>query len=591
MAHETEAGGSTAAVGSALLYTRGCPVPRWRCKLPEAVTAGPVVGRCGRYIAAGGRSGRVYVWNAVGCASGGGGEGSAPTGGGGGELLRVFHAHHRPVRALTFDADGGMILTGGADGVVHAWSLLEILSSALSGGGGGGGHVGPVRTFSDHHLPVTALCALPSGRALSASSDRRLCVLDVPSGATAARLLLPSGAACLTADGDGRAAYVGGADGVIYRVDLDAYALATAAEGAKVFGSAAASDSGGGNGGGGSRGGAAWDPLAEVLGGGGGAAALSPSSGGTSDDPAGAAAVVVVGAPSAPSYLTELRGHSPGAVAALALLPPPSSDGGDDQGELLASGGSDGTVRIWDVATQCCVRTVRPWGCGGGGGGGAAASSTSASAKTWACPVTSISVVPESPPSALMTSARSVAAAHKTKGGPTDRTGLLMGPLRRFPLGEDDGAELVVTPAPTRAGTRENIGRWEEMEQDWTSAARDSTGTDSSKEGREGNGDGNKKRKQLRVNNRDRGSSFAVTTMQGETEEGNESEGSSAAAVAEANAKVEALRVEGHAAEQKHKSMEEEASKLRSELEEARATIERWEKVNQKLAKKLRKTK
>ena len=60
----------------------------------------------GAYVAAGGGSGRVYLWH-------------APSG----ELVRAWPAHYKAACALAFSPCGTGLASGGADGGVHVWDV------------------------------------------------------------------------------------------------------------------------------------------------------------------------------------------------------------------------------------------------------------------------------------------------------------------------------------------------------------------------------------------------------------------------------------------------------------------------------------
>ncbi len=64
----------------------------------------------GLYVLAGGRSGRVYAWEAA-----------------SGSLLRAWDAHFKAVTCLALSSDGGVLFTGSEDTLVKAWALGEVL--------------------------------------------------------------------------------------------------------------------------------------------------------------------------------------------------------------------------------------------------------------------------------------------------------------------------------------------------------------------------------------------------------------------------------------------------------------------------------
>lgn len=70
----------------------------------------------GLYIVAGGKSGRVYAWEAA-----------------SGSLLRAWDAHFKAVTCLALSSDGGVLVTGSEDTLVKAWVMGEVVASAGTG--------------------------------------------------------------------------------------------------------------------------------------------------------------------------------------------------------------------------------------------------------------------------------------------------------------------------------------------------------------------------------------------------------------------------------------------------------------------------
>ncbi len=110
----------------------------------------------GAFFAGGSLAGAAYVWETA-----------------TGKLLRTWPAHFKAVSAMAFTPDGSVLVTGGDDTVVSAWSLSTLLDPALAS------HPSPAPTHSwaEHSLPVTALTTGlcdggGAGLIVSASADR-----------------------------------------------------------------------------------------------------------------------------------------------------------------------------------------------------------------------------------------------------------------------------------------------------------------------------------------------------------------------------------------------------------------------------------
>ena len=60
---------------------------------------------------------------------------------------------------------------------------------------------------------------------------------------------------------------------------------------------------------------------------------------------------------SASSHITEFRGHNR-QISCLSLV---GEDHDSNQSFLLVSGSVDGSIRVWDIRSRCCVHTISPW--------------------------------------------------------------------------------------------------------------------------------------------------------------------------------------------------------------------------------------
>ena len=346
------------------------PLIHWKSRLPEAqLSAGLLVSPCGNYIVGGGTSGNLFVWNAL-----------------GGTLYRSVKAHYRSVTTMAWSDCGSFLVTGGADGMIHVFSLLNLVEKDT------GVTVTPIRTWSVHHLPVTALVAMPSGRMIASSEDGQVVMMELFSEKILFTIQMPHAIRTL-AHCSGRL-FAGAVQGSIYMIDLDEYAIhQTAQLGVTV------------------------KHVSRVR---------------THEDE-------VFSADRSEAYKTELLGHEK-KITSLAVFE-------DDDCEWLVSGDDAGEVRMWDLQSRGCVRVIRPWSLSVA----AAAKRTSTSGKPQAKqalhPITSILIVPRDEATENSEIAFGGDASKEGKG----KTGIvsLVSPLQRYPdrvgdAEEDKGAWIPV---------------------------------------------------------------------------------------------------------------------------------------------------
>lgn len=264
------------------LFARGKDTPVYKCALQEKVLA-VAASRDGRMIAAGSGTGMLYLWMTH-----------------SGELVRVMNGHYRAVCALAFSPCSSALVTGGQDGLVHAWdtaALIDVHAAA---------DAAPVASFSEHTLAVTCVTFGPgfgvASRLISSSVDCTVRVWDVPAKRAVCAVNFPSPVHVCTMDALEHRLYAGCADGVVYTVSFHA---ATATYDSRP----------------------AEPTLFSLLAG-------------------SHASVAATGKPSASQAFL---GHTAG-ISDLCLT-------ADDA--RLVTGSLDGTARVWDTASFQCVHTFR----------------------------------------------------------------------------------------------------------------------------------------------------------------------------------------------------------------------------------------
>lgn len=319
---------------------------------------------CGHFVVGGSKSGNIFVWSAF-----------------GGSFIRTIKAHYRPVTAMVWSDCDSYLVSGGADGMVHAFSVMDLVDRSESR------TISPVRTWSAHHLPVTALQVVGGSRIVSASEDGQLVLMEIFSETTLAKIQTSTGIQSL-AFHDGRL-YAGSVQGTIYTIDLDVYAAHQTSQLGVTVKRRKVSE--------------------------------------TTDDK-------VYELDSSDCYKSELRGHEK-SVTALAILVEDTT--------FLISGDSTGTLRVWDLESRGCVRVIHPWSFSTK----TTASESDATKTTGSHPVTSITVVPrgdESEQSAIGTF-----GASTTKESKANMIVNLVTPLNRFPDQIDEGnPKAVWAPVP-----------------------------------------------------------------------------------------------------------------------------------------------
>lgn len=196
------------------LYQWSKESPAFKC--PVAEKLGPV---CvfDVYLFAGAKSGKIYVWEIA-----------------TGELLRVWDAHYKAVSALVLSTDGFYLISAGQDSVLHVWAIMDVLDQTRHPNHQTSGRLEPFRSWTDHLLPITDLSVGVGGRVISCSLDSSCKIWDIPSGERLFSIQCPSALSCLVMDRIEHHVYLGGTDGKIYTLNLNAAASVTSAPNALI---------------------------------------------------------------------------------------------------------------------------------------------------------------------------------------------------------------------------------------------------------------------------------------------------------------------------------------------------------------------
>eukprot|EP00850_Spirogloea_muscicola_P013947 SM000097S24800 [mRNA] locus=s97:332384:335507:+ [translate_table: standard] len=176
----------------------------------------------GAFLAGGGQSGRLYLWEVA-----------------SGALLRSWPGHYKAASVLAFSDDDSLLLSGGEDALVHVWPLLRVLDdsgraggAAFNGGGGGSlsrggkesGVLQPIHAWGDHQQAITGLFAGaggPSAVIVSSSYDHTCKIWSLALGALLRSIVFPVGLNCVVLDPGEYALYAGGVDGHIFVTALN----------------------------------------------------------------------------------------------------------------------------------------------------------------------------------------------------------------------------------------------------------------------------------------------------------------------------------------------------------------------------------
>jgi pre-rRNA-processing protein IPI3 len=202
------------------LYCFGKPQVHMQFHLQEIVSA-VAADPSGTFLAAGSRSGRLYVWNIS-----------------DGILLRTWQAHFRAVTTLSFTSDSTFVVTASEDGMGRLWDVAMVVDAKFrSTAQHTNKSIQPFRSWSSHTLPVRgmALAGFASSiRVLTCSQDRTVAMFDAQSNSRCFRKSLPHSLECLTLNRLEDTVYCGSSSGVIFIVNMSLAALELSAAHAEV---------------------------------------------------------------------------------------------------------------------------------------------------------------------------------------------------------------------------------------------------------------------------------------------------------------------------------------------------------------------
>lgn len=181
--------------------------------------------------------------------------------------------------------------------MVHVFALADLVSITRNSK-----VTHPVRSWSKHQLPVDDIVVLPGGRAATSSCDQYVYIVEIFSEKIVASILFPTALGPLAFSAN--RLVVGGSNGVLHIIDLDALAMHKTAQ-----------------------------------------------SGATIHSQSKSALNLVFDADDEDTVArSELRGHGY-AITQIHVL-------GEDH---ICSGDAAGHVRVWDLVSRSCVREISPW--------------------------------------------------------------------------------------------------------------------------------------------------------------------------------------------------------------------------------------
>lgn len=160
------------------------------------------ISSCNNWLAAGGVSGRIFVWDL-----------------GSGRLWFARECHYQAITSLEFSSDSSILVSASLDARIFVWRLLDLVSSQESGA-----VPAPLHTFSDHTLSVTKVCIgkgkFNEARIVSCSLDGTVRLYDAVAGSLLTTFIVPQPVHSIALDPAERTIYAGTQNGGIYIIPL-----------------------------------------------------------------------------------------------------------------------------------------------------------------------------------------------------------------------------------------------------------------------------------------------------------------------------------------------------------------------------------
>lgn len=200
LASASASGASSTLCAHALHRASGGPVSRSAAPEPRLVAVAVAPGAA--LVAAGGTSGRCYLWSLA-----------------SGDLLASWDAHFRSVLRIAFTDDEATVVTTGTDASVLAFDVAELVDVTREQGV----VVKPRLSIHGHDLPVTALAVGfggASARVVTGSRDRTVKVWHLSSAQCVGSVSVGSAVTDIALASDEGQAFVGLASGAVIVVDV-----------------------------------------------------------------------------------------------------------------------------------------------------------------------------------------------------------------------------------------------------------------------------------------------------------------------------------------------------------------------------------